>query len=96
MLVSVVLSRVCYSWDMQITLDPTELVGLAKQVSDDLEHSRAMAERMALMHRSLVKWYVLIEGGTIREVADLFGVPKSTLHRWASEDGGWGWSRLAR
>ena len=78
---------------MAITLQPEELVALSQEISSDLEGITAMADRLKLMQRSIVKWYCMLEGGTVREVAELFGIPKSTLHNWAAQDGGWGWSK---
>lgn len=74
---------------MTNTLPPEELVDLTTEISLDIEDLTNIAARLKLMQRSIIKWYCQVEGGTVREVAQLFGVPKSTLHNWASQDNTW-------
>lgn len=65
------------TWDMMDRL---------AAIDADLAAIDSVREHLASLRKTVIRWVWESEGWTVREAAEVFGIPKSTLNRWASSE----------
>ena len=67
------------------------LLDLIQRMNERAAQLTEMQNDLRAIRKSVVRWFVEVYGGTQREVAAALGIPKSTLNRWATEQGWDAW-----
>lgn len=67
------------------------LVDLLRRMGERAEQLAEMQNDLRAIRKAVVRWFVEVYGGTLREASAALGIPKSTLHRWSTEEGWNAW-----
>jgi len=73
---------------IEIEDESLEALETLRGIGDDLAALQRMAKRLKTIRKALIRSVWDQNGLTLREAAQVFGVPKSTLQDWA-HSGGW-------